>query len=95
MDVRVNLLDGKLKSIPTISQLELKLREDVMACECCRNVRGFKDSLSYHRDKNMYKHMAKLRDALKRDRIRIEDLSDDLESPVVKRRNETEAEAKG
>ena len=35
----------------------------------------------------MYKHVAKVRDALKRDRIRIEDLSDDLESPIVKRRN--------
>ena len=42
----------------------------------------------------MYKYVAHARNALKRDRIRIEDLSDDLESPNVKRRNQTEAEAK-
>ena len=42
----------------------------------------------------MYKYVAKMRNMLKRDRIRIEDLSDDLESPKVKRRNQTEAEAK-
>jgi hypothetical protein len=89
-----NMLDERLKSIPTIDELEFKLREDIMACACCRNVRGVQDSAGYLRDRHMYKHVAKMRNLLKRDRIRIEDLSDDLESPKVKRRNQTEAEAK-
>ena len=71
-------IDTKLNEIQSIDQLDFKLREDIQGCPCCRNVKGYKNSRAFAKDHGIYQHMIKYRKMFKLDRLRPDDLPDDL-----------------
>ena len=77
--------DEKLKALPTVDQLDFNLREAQATCQNCRNLKGLKATALYTKDPKMYQHLLKYRAALRKDRIRAADLSDDPASLEVRK----------
>lgn len=77
--------DQKLSAIPSVDTLDFELREGIQGCSNCRNLHGYQQSRTFKKDPGMYKHVKEYRKALKKDRIRPEDLSDDPLSLVIQR----------
>lgn len=73
-------IDKKLESIPTIDDIDFKLREDIYSCENCRAILGHKDTSIFHKDPQIYTYIKKYRKVLRKDRVRPADLSDDPSS---------------
>ena len=76
--------DDKLRALPTIDQLDFQLREAQATCQNCRNLKGLKATALCAKDPKMYQHLLKYRAALRKDRIRAADLSDDPASLEVR-----------
>ena len=66
--------------------LDFKLREDVQKCVRCQSIEGPKKALGYKRDPGMYKAVLNERIKLQRDRIRPEDLGDDIDDLSVSKK---------
>lgn len=57
------------------------LRENIEKCSQCTMTRGQKKSLT--KDKDIFKYLVKLRQSLKKERVRPEQLDDDVTSIKV------------
>ena len=77
--------DDKLKGLPTVDQLDCDLREAQATCQNCRNLKGLKGTALFAKDPKMYQHLLQYRAALRKDRIRAADLSDDPASLEVRK----------
>ena len=77
-----------MAKVNTIDELDFQYRENVHACKQCQNTLGTRDKVGFNKDKKMYQHVVKFRKLLKKDRIRVEDLSDDPESLEVHRKGD-------
>lgn len=51
--------DEKLRALPTIDQLDVKLRETLAGCPSCRNLKGLKATAMYAKDPSMFQHLLK------------------------------------
>jgi len=81
-------VDQRMRHVHSIDELDFQYREDVQACPQCINLNGCRHNIGFHRDKKMYRHVVKFRKILRKDRITVDDLSDDIASMQVKKRSE-------
>lgn len=58
------------------------------ACKQCQNTLGSRDNIGFNKDKKIYKHVVKFRKLFKKDRISVDDISDDIESLAIHRKND-------
>lgn len=49
---------------------------------------GSRDNIGFNKDKKMYKHVVKFRKLLQKDRITVDELSDDLGSMEIHRKTD-------
>ena len=81
-------MDQRLAHVRTIDELDFQYREDVQGCGQCTQVNGIRDNLGFHKDKKVYRHVVKFRKLLQKQRITVDDLTDDPHSLEVVRKTD-------
>jgi len=81
-------IDGEINELPTLDQLDFKLREALHSCVRCQKIKGHRDATALAKDPKIYDFLVKYRAMFKKDRIRAEDLQDDVCSLEVNKKNQ-------
>ena len=81
-------IDREINELPTLDQLDFKLRNDLHTCTQCQKVKGHREAASLSKDPKYYDFLVKYRAMFKKDRIRAEDLQDDVCSLEVNKKNQ-------
>ena len=70
-------IDEKLKALPTSDEIDFRLRENILKCKHCQLIVGEDKMRHFKKDPKMFDYIIKHRAAIRKDRIRANDIGDD------------------